>query len=285
VSSPEASGDRDLVAVGMGMLELLEAPRAAPSRELWLASRGGEPGLVDLMKPVELALGQLGRPVNAADVAKCPVLYPDPVRITLDRGLWASAGASQTLYSSPLTQAMVDAGRAAPDAAAIEAQGGEVVTLGAGERKQTLVLMDRFAERPVHDLRALGFVLWSVFVRQAQLSSEHPGQLALVDAPELLLHHSPEKPLEAHGRVYDLVGQAPDASLKARLASQQRFLKAYRSSGTGLPRVLEHAARSFVAWASGRADVVPLGRAPTGHLLYRLPTGEELRLAVDGVET
>lgn len=284
---PAAGTDPNPIALGMGVLDVYSVPTTPNvAVEDWVRGRGSEPGLVELLKPLELALQKLGRPLAPDRVNGCPPLYPDPLRILFERGLWPTPGGERTAESRALTEARIQRGGRALDAAALAKEGGERVSLGGDGARVSLVMVDAVGDTRVNDLRALGFVLWAVFTREAELSSELGGQLALSDTLERLLEHSLERPLEPTRRVYEHVATSPPESLRRRLATMQRFAKAYARLEPGLPRLLDRAAKSFVAWASGRADAVEsrLGRPPARYLSFRLPTGEDLTLALDALD-
>lgn len=285
---PAAGTDPHPIALGMGVLDLHSVPITPNTAvEDWVRGRGTELGLVDLLKPVELALQKIGRPLDATHVNACPPLYPDPIRILFERNLWPAPGGERTMESRALTDARIKWGGRALDLVGVEKAGGEMISLGPDGARISLTMVDRVGDTQVNDLRALGFVLWSIFVREAEVSGELAGQVAITDTLEKLFEHTGDRPLEPTRRVYERVGASPPDPLRRRLATMQRFVKAYSSGEPGLPRLLHRAARSFVAWASGRTDAVDnrLGRPPARYAVYRLPTGEELNLALDALET
>lgn len=284
---PAAGTDPQLIALGMGVLDVHEVPTTASAAvEDWLRGRGAEPGLIELLKPLELALQKIGRPLDAAHVHACPPLYPDPIRILFERNLWPQAGGARPVESRALTDARIKRGGRALDVVEVEQAGGEVLALGPETARVALTMVDRIGDTQVNDLRALGYVLWSIFVREAEVSSELAGQVAITDTLEKLFEHSAERPLEPTRRVYERVSGSPPEPLRRRLATMQRLARAYSSGEPGLARLFSRAARSFVAWASGRTDGVEnrLGRPPARYVAYRLPTGEELKLALDAIE-
>jgi len=288
IRHPAAGTDPQLIALGLGVLDVHDVPITASSAvEDWVRGHGSEPGLIELLKSVELALQKLGRPLDAAHVTACPPLYPDPVRILFERNLWPQVGGTRAVESRALTDARIKRGGRALDAVEVEKESGEVLSLGSEARRLSLTMVDRIADVQVNDLRALGFVLWSVFVREAEVSSELGGQIAITDTLEKLLEHSAERPLEPTRRVYERVGGPAPVQLRRRLATVQRMAKAYNSGEPGLPRLFSRAARSFATWASGRPEGVDdrLGRPPARYVTYRLPTGEDVKLALDAVES
>lgn len=282
---PQAGSDTNAIALGMGAVEMPEVPRVANANaELWVSGRGGEPGLVELMRPIVLALQKLGRPVDTEHVNGCPVLYPDPIRILFERSRWPGADGARAGQSRRLAAALLTAGGRALDGKTLERERGEQLQLGGEASPITLTLVDRLGDTAINDFRALGFVLWSVFVREAELAGALDGQPAMADTLEKLFEHAADRPLEPRKWVYDLVDAPPPERLTRRVATLQRFLKAYRTPAQGVARVLDLSAQSFVRWAAGRADVIPLGRPAARSATYRLPTGEDIRLPLDSVE-
>jgi hypothetical protein len=258
---------------------------AGAQAELWVSGRGGEPGLVDLLRPVVLALQKIGRPVDGEHVLGAAPLYPDPIRILFERSRWPGADGARLAQSRRLAAALLQAGGRALDGATLERERGEKLQLGGAAAPITLTLVDQLAGVAINDFRALGFVLWSVFVREAEIATALDGQIAMADTLEKLLEHTADRPLEPRKWVYDLVELTPPEKLTRRVATMQRFLKAYRSPAGGLGRVLDLAAQSFVRWAAGRPDLLALGRPSLRTVQCRLPTGEDLPLKLDSLES
>ncbi len=295
----QSGSDGNSIALGMGSVELLDTPKVpAAEAELWVSGRGGEPGIVDLLRPVVLALQKIGRPVDGEHVLAAPALYPDPIRVLFERGRWPGEGGARAAQSRRLAAALLQAGGRALDGATLERERGERLQLGGTAAPVTLTLVDRLGEIAINDFRALGYALFAVFTREAEPASALDGQLAMADTLEKLLEHNADRPLEPRKWVYDLVELPPSERLSRRVATLQRFLRAYRSPQPGLPRVLDRAAQSFARWASGRlgpppkdgeaggrnSDLLPLGRPSARAINVQLPTGEELRLPLDAVE-
>ena len=275
---PRAGADTQVLALGAGSLELHDAVRVDAGGELWITGRAGEHGIVELLEPATAALESMDRPVQRAHVGACPMLYPDPIRILFQRGLWPESGARDA-RSARLTDALIRSG-ATLDPIAVERDGGFAMRLGSGTVQ--LYLLDRLAEIEVLDLRALGYVLWLVFVGEAEVASELGGQLALSNLDRLL--DTKASPFEPRDWVYQrIAGSSGDLGL--RTATLARLLVAYPGSEAGMSRVLAGAARSFVTWAHG-SELAPLGRPPRRiATLLKLTTGDELTLAVDALET
>lgn len=279
---PPSGKDRDLVAMGMGIVDA--SPGDTPqipvtSPRLWVQGAGG---IVEMLRPLQHALESVGRPVTSAAVAASAPFYPDPIRILFRRGLWPGA-MSQNVYTGRATLLLASSGHMLPEPQDAEASGGAHTTLDSGTNHAHVVLMDRLGDIDLLDLRALGAVLFRVFVHQAGVLPELNGNLGDTTTLEALMLHSSESPLEPTARIYESVSLGPPAALQARLATLQRFVRAYRSEVAGIERVFDRAARSFARWATGLPEVAGFGRKGAKSVSYRLSIGYEVHLAVDAL--
>jgi hypothetical protein len=261
----------------MGIVDLASASTAKvppAQQKLWVS---GEGGLKQLLNPLELALSRRSSLVTPGDVDKDVVLYPDPVRILVRRGLWSGVGPAATgraLYQ------LGAAGIALPDSDTAPGVEAASATIGGGPAGLQLMLVDRVGETAVLDLRALGCVLWMVFTGTADVYNELEGNIGDESFVPLLVH-TKEAPLEAQEHIYRTVSAGPDAEVSKKLATLQRFVASYTPAPPGIDRILEAAARSFARWASGRQDIAPIGRKGPRTVIYKLPIGLEIKLARD----
>jgi hypothetical protein len=281
IAMPAGGTENNLVtlALGAGGVALDVVPEVAPGED-WINGKPDRPGLRALLRPLVDALQARnpGRVVDAAHVARCPPLYPDPIRILVGLNRWPAAG--QSRMTRRLRAAL--AGRALPDATVIVDAGGQVVEIGDGKARATLYLVDALPGlAPVNDLRAIGYALWQVFTGEMRVAGDRLTPVEEVAGRGAPLGGDPEAPLEASGWVYDLVAGSPPIELRRRLATLQRFVRACSDPATPL---LAAAATSFARWATGFTEVVPLGRDARARLSWRLPNGEVLALPVDPVE-
>ena len=284
-----ASASTDIISLGSGRLSLTDEPlEKARVQEDWVNGTRDEDGLVQMLEPLTMALGRLEnrRTTDATNVLKCPFLYPDPIRLLFGQGLWRDSGAVPIRESSSLRTAWLESPVGPLTEDAVEEAGGVAVRVGVGGEHESIVFyLDFLGDQPVLDLRAMGYLLWRVFVGTAVISDEAGGTPEILDTEsyERLLRHQPDRPLEPVVEIYGAVrADAPD-DLSQRLATMQRFVKAYPRADGGLPRLLAAAARSFCSWATGRDGVAPLGRGPRGREELVLPTGDRLAIAIDGV--
>jgi hypothetical protein len=286
---PAVGADADPIALGMGTLEMLDrvSPRVPlAEQKLWVQAKGG---LVEHLKPLALALSQRGHPLVAAAVNGAPFVYPDPIRVLFQRGYWpdASPGARRDRLTGRAELLLASKGLPLPSGEEAEANGGGFALLGTGDATLRAAFLDQFNGVEVLDLRAIGLILFRVFIRDANIGAEAGGNIEDAESLAPLLIHSAEHPLEPHADVYKTVSAGPAPTLAKQLATLQRLVAAYSGpvSASGVGRVLDRAARSFASWAHGSA-VVPLGRRPskpTDFVQFRLPTGLELRLARDPI--
>ena len=282
IRMPGAGAQADGLAIGMGLLDLAGPDVArVPSvqQKIWVM---GEGGLRQVLRPLEQALGHWGRSVtDPAQILACPFLYPDPLRILAARGLWVGSGPQPTgraAYQLGAAGVPIPTG----DGAGIEAA---VADFGTEDSPLQLILVDRAGGLVVLDLRALGYVLWKVFVGEAELVPGLGGNMGDAESYEPLLIHSPEHPFEATSLCYEFVStELPvDVPLRRRLATLQRFVASYvaKQQPSETDRVLERAAQSFARWASGLSQVAALGHPGQRTFSYTLPLGTSLDLAVD----
>ncbi len=279
---PASGKDLDVLALGSGLAEVpsADSPQAPTgTQKLWVQGPGG---VAELLKPVQLALEALSRPVTKAAINTMEVSYPDPVRILVQRGLWPGMSA-QSAYTSRATLLLASGGQVLPEAQDAESSGGVQVTLESGTNVARLILVDRLGDVDVLDLRALGYVLFRVFVREAGALPELGGNLGDETTFEALMVNTMESSLEPAMRVYEAVAVPPSEGLRRRLAAMQRFVKTYETAAPGVDRVLDRASKSFARWASGLPEVKPLGRKGTRTVVYRLAIGVELKLAQDAI--
>ena len=258
---PSGGARSDALAVGGGTLELLPAPvQLSPvSERLHL---DGPEGLVELLTPIRAVLAERGREVDRANVEACPPLYPDPIRILKRAGLWADQGAAAVLHSTQARLKLAQSGLALPGPDAAREQGGAALSLGDGG---SIVFVEGVGKVEVFDLRALGYVLWSVFIGAVE-SSE--GTLIDFDSGAPVMAAKGGHPLEPEAAVYERVAGSPDREAAQRLATLQRFVASY-SGKTGPASTLGQAASAFATWAYG-LPVLASGRVGAPEVRFRV---------------
>lgn len=276
------------IALGAGRLDFVESgARVAPEGgKVYVEGTGG---LLQLLEPLKLSLAQSGRPVAgaASTIDAAPYLYPDPIRLLLQfrRSVFdppSKDGATVFLTHWAMGK-INDARKSIPDAGDVKDSDGATALMIHGDTKTQVILLDRLGDVEIGDLRALGSVLWRVFIGEADVAPQLAGNIADEDLAALL-HHSASRVLEPVPKVYErVVGNMPAEELSKRLATLQRFVHSYASSPDGVLKLLERAARSFADWANGGVHVHALGRKSKEAVIYRLPIGVELPIAKDSV--
>lgn len=262
------SKNTDEVALGTGLVEGLDERALA---EVSATQMLQADALRDLLQPVAQALGEINRTVDRASVLACPALYPDAIRLWAQR---LARPAHQPTLTRRAELLLVESASASPSDAEVQLGGGLKVRLEGSQRQVDLLLLERLGEIEVLDLRALGAVLWQVFVGEGTLGQGH---LLGPSGQPLLI---PGALLEPPASIYEQVAQPPGA-LRSRLATLQRLVAAYPDGAGALERVLAAAARSFARWASDRPDIAALGRTGGPTVSVGLPIGLSLPLAVD----
>jgi hypothetical protein len=299
---PMAGENVDPVALGAGQIEIVPQRELQPQENgrLFLQCRGGQPGLVDLLRPVETALrdshfgpaarraSAVGAPLSQEQAQQCPVFFPDSIRIIADMGLWRGEGEADAIrFSRRCEEVVFGPGGPGRYPEVRDADSGSVVVrLETGAGPVRVAFVERCGGTEVGDLRALGLLLFQLFVGEAELDAEAGGIVDGSFTP--LVEQSVEHPLEPVADLYARSSSPVEAErLGRRLATLQRFVRSYRSGdGTaGADRLLWLAARALATWARGGVEVLPLGLAAERTLRYRLPGGgQEIIFARDHVE-
>ncbi|MFH1435966.1 MAG: hypothetical protein ABIJ56_09645 [Pseudomonadota bacterium] len=300
VAVPETGADVDPVALGAGKTELVQARTVQPpvTRRMWV---DGKDGLLGFLRPIEnaMAVSSFGGSIERGVAKKCPVFFPDPVRILVDRGLWRAEGeAEAATYSFMCKEAAFSAGGpgALPDPDTLAAAGGILVRYKGEAGMSLAAYADRVGEKWVGDLRTLGFILFRIFSRDMEAAPDRDaGCIRDAATGEPVLISTQERPLDpaadAYARVDDsdsareearaTAGRAAEA-VRSRLATLQQFVKTYSAGeqSCDIERLLAAAAQSLAAWALGGKKVLPAGRKGETLVRFRTAGGEEVVLAV-----
>jgi hypothetical protein len=198
-------------------------------------------------------------------IRRLPVLHPDPVRVMVtalgaaglpDQTLDASAGKPVSYGGQAIARAL-QGGFSLPDPAAIrDGDGGGFVLYGdSGEAK---VYVERGAPMRIHELRDIGWVLWSTFVREP-VEAEQGQQPALLMDGTPALRQGSDGRIEA--RLEHLVELDEEEREQAarRVATLQRFAASWQlqaepaSTGRSIRELLAAAAFAWVQWVTGKA--------------------------------
>lgn len=287
IRTPAGGHASNAIALGAGRVDLRDGARVL--EDTGKIHVDGAGGLLELLEPLKLTLERSGRPVAGSSTAieASPFLYPDAIRLLLRvrRTIFdpPSADGATTVLTQRAQTKIVGAGQGIPDPADIKESEGASAVVSHDDRKTHLVLLDRLGAIEIGDLRALGWVLFRVFVREADVHPELGGNIGDDELAPLLVHTA-DRPLEPQLKVYERVSAAQGGNdLTRRLATLQRFVRAYATSSAGINQLLEHAAQSFAEWANGGVTVDALGRPSRDAAIYRLPLGIEVRLPKDAI--
>jgi hypothetical protein len=116
-------------------------------------------------------------------------------------------------------------------------------------RSRRALYIEEYRGHKINDLRALGWVLWSVFTGGAQPAA---GAINDQSLTTIMTDGEGMRPFAVTDKAYETVAAAPAPEYR-RLATLQRFIKAYKEQGTGTSATDEAklcyaAALSFARW-------------------------------------
>jgi hypothetical protein len=189
-------------------------------------------------------------------IKRRPFLFPDVFRVPVTR-LGEAGFGTEVSFSPQAYELTFDPDSPglplASELDQISDRTDGVVLSYRDERGQTrrAIYIDSYAGAPVGDLKALGLVLWSYFVGDAEVFN---GKLVNYEGTPIFKNQDISRPFDLYEEV------APDLYAKVRasgaehrrLATQQRFLKAYRElaakEDSNVTQLCYRAARSFVRW-------------------------------------
>jgi len=254
IALPTVTADGDLARAGGGVVRLLHEPARPPEGggTIRLRDENGSRGLFSLVQDL--------RNVMEGDVVaikRRPFLYPDVFRVPVTRlgeaGLGNEVSFSPQAYDELTFEADSPGLPLASELEQITDNTDGVVLNYRDERGQTrrAIYIDSYAGAPVGDLKALGLVLWSYFVGEAEVFN---GKLVDREGTPVFKDQDVTRPFDFYEEVApELYGKVRASGAEyRRLAAQQRFLRAYRElaaeEGSNLAQLCYRAARSFVRW-------------------------------------
>lgn len=253
VALPTVPADGDLVRAGGGVVRLLHEPSRGPDGggTIHLRDENGTRGLFSLVQDL--------RNVMEGDVVaikRRPFLFPDVFRVPVTRLGEAGLGTEVSFSPQAYELTFDPDSPGLPLASELEqiSDRTDGVVLSYRDERGHLrraIYIDSYAGTPVGDLKALGLVLWSYFVGDAEVFN---GKLVNYEGTPVFKNLDVTRPFDLYEEV------APDLYAKVRasgteyrrLATQQRFLKAYRelaaAEDSNVAQLCHRAARSFVRW-------------------------------------
>lgn len=203
----------------------------------------------------------LSPPPKATEVRRMPMFYPDIVRIVVTKLGESALPNSRVLFTPAAMENIFSEdfpGLPSPDElgdskyVSSERWKGCLAKLP-GDARQ-LVMLERLGGEEVLDLSALGMVLWLYFIGEANYENESIRDRRSVP---LVVKESfvPLCPDEAVYRTVKEVRSSP-----GRLATLQRFVKAYSQGAEDIDQMMGHAAKAF-AERTWKSEVIPLGHS------------------------
>jgi hypothetical protein len=188
------------------------------------------------------------------DVQRSPYLYPDAVRVVVQRLRDAGVPDAAVLFSDRAFEVLFEQDIASlprlrdlKDEQKDEKDQSYFVYKTQGT---TAVFLEKYADVWFGDLLALGWVLWQFFTGAAYFDR---GAIRDARTAEPLTEG-----LYAGAVAYERVRSDEERSRCRRLATLQRFVKAYQGGNSAEEKLAQQAAKVFARWAWGE-DVAPNG--------------------------
>lgn len=292
ISLPSVPTDGDTVLAGAGNVEVLTEPgkiREFNSTRIRLADDEHGRGLFYMLQPLDESLRKdqtlyksLGESVET--VKEFSFFYPDVIRIAVTRLGEAGVRDTDVSFSDRAFELALKADSPGLPLAS-ELTKLTVKTLGfvlqyshQGKARRALYV-DEYAGYDVGDLKALGWVLWSVFTGIAEW---HDGHIMDSSLTELFQDSRTGRPFDVAGDVYKRMVE--EREQHRRLAVLQRFLKAYdklavAGNASELDKLCALAAGAFAKWVWG-GSVIPNG--PEANWQPYQTSDFKVNLAIDG---
>ncbi|MFL6211546.1 MAG: hypothetical protein ACJ74W_22040 [Pyrinomonadaceae bacterium] len=247
IRTPEVGAGGNTVLAGGGTVRVL----AEPSEQLG-SQQIRVHDLFALVQDVRRAMGD-----DVADIKKHPFLYPDVFRVTVSR-LGEAGLDDEVSFSDQAYKLTFDPDSPGlPFAAELHDMTEETrgIVLPYKDEKgqpRKAIYVDSYAGTNVGDLKALGWVLWSYFIGEAEVNG---GKLKVEDKDgdftAAFKEGNSNRPFDLRHDIYEKVYKERDRH--RRLATLQRFLKAYAAhvgapDESGVNTLCHEAALSFVRW-------------------------------------
>ena len=208
--------------------------------------------------------------LEADKVRQSPILYPDPIRILVDKlGEIGLPGKTNQVSLSPtLVNKIIHSKGGMPDIKNLNddnsdnPKGCVIEVTDKQAQKIDVVYLDEFENVEICDLRALGLILWETFIGNATIEVYHSGgselQAKSDTGSEDMVEIKESHPILPKDTYYQKVmgdaGNELRQRTAKRLATLQRFLRTYE---TAIPRIegsnewtklLAKSAKAFAMW-------------------------------------
>jgi hypothetical protein len=293
VALPSVPPDGDRVLAGAGTVRVLSTPGMITD---FRANRINFAELLPMLQPLDEALGR-DRPLytsldrspvrDAATVMDFPFFYPDIVRIPIARLGEAGVRNSEVSFSDHAFELALN-----PDSPGLPLStemdnqphteiGFRLSYQDRRRHNRRALYVEEYGGHSVNDLRALGWVLWSVFTGGAQFAD---GAIKDQSLTVLMADDDEGRPFSVTDRAYESVaGEA--APEDRRLAALQRFVKAFAARGaaanaTDAERLCYAAALRFALWVFPDQQPI-LGNGHSARMQEIVTGGIKVNLAID----
>lgn len=263
----------DVILAGGGTVSSLRplADYAQPAiGKIRLRKENGEEGLFDLLQNL---FTELGRDHDLYDaqgnsverIKERPFFYPDVFRVVVARlGEAADPNADASYSEHAYLLAFEPESPGLPLASELFdlTAGLSVPFKDASGQNRRAIYIDAYRGTEINDLRALGYALWMHFDHKAIFKDN---QIKLESLTPLLKVDSEGRPLAPTEEAYKHVASPDVVITYRRLASIQRFMRAYESrnrehGGNELQELCYRAAEVFIKWVWAGSEVIPNGK-------------------------
>lgn len=252
---PITAADGDLLKAGAGTVNILKEPsRDQTAAQIQLHGKEDRSGLFDLLQDVRKQLeGDLQQ------IKRRPFYYPDAFRIPVSR-LGEAGINAEVSFSTQAYQLTFDPNSPGlPLASELEViteetSGVEFGYEDSSGQLRKAIYIDSYKGTPVGDLRALGWVLWTYFTGGEDYVIQN-GKLLNDSRTPVFKDSTDVRPFDFFDEdvaeeIYKKIKD--DGNKPKRLATQQRFVKAYKTrvdkDSAKLNKLCLYAAQAFTKW-------------------------------------
>ncbi|RMG46824.1 MAG: hypothetical protein D6723_16720, partial [Acidobacteria bacterium] len=269
IMMPSPPPDGDLILAGAGTIRVVEMRGRVVSynsQRIRLQDDERGPGLFSLLQPLYAIYATMGEDIRA--IREHPLFYPDILRILITRLGEAGLPDTDVSFSDRALELAFDINN--PGLPLISelkdhARGARGFILPHSHEGETrrIVYIEEYADYPVGDLKALGWVLWLFFTGEAEFRD---GKIRDKQLIPLLSESTPTRPFDASSDAYRKLNEERDRH--RRLATLQRLVKAYAERGRSenaspVNRLCYAAARSFAKWVwPDQPEILENGHLP-----------------------
>jgi hypothetical protein len=247
-------------------------------------------GLFSLLKSVYTAFEGL---LDVSRILKYFFYYPDPVRLLVDRlGPYGLPRDHQVSFSPEFTEQIIEADQGVPDTSKFDGDdhapaGCQITLTPDSQTKLDVIYVEKLDAADVGDLRALGLVLWEVYVGEAIINRNLIQSYSDDRPSQDIIDMAADRPISAKPEYYQRIRDVKfQERLGRRLATLQRFVRSYAqppakmaTDHPSIARLVRRAADAFAMWVNPL--VIENGSPAVSWQSIGLPGGAKIFVAID----